>query len=84
MEISPLRGFLIVIITICFAWAVIYSKHNRILRLALKGILILVIAICFLIIIGEGVSPNPLAILGIAIVCLSIIPKPPEKGRDND
>ena len=54
---------------------------------SLRGILLIIIAFCFLMIITDGVSPNnsnPLAILGIAIVCLSMMPKPPEKGRDND
>ena len=77
------RGILLVIIAICFVWAVIYSKFYNNLRLVLKGILLVIIAICLLMIITEGVSPNPLAILGIAIVCLSLIPKTPEKGRDD-
>ena len=81
-----LRGILLVIIAICFFWALIYSKFNHNLRLVLKGILLVIIAICLLMIITGGVSPknsNPLAILGIAIVCFFLIPKPPEKGRDN-
>ena len=80
------RGILLVIIAICFVWAVIYSKFNNNLRLVLKGILLATIAICLLMIITGGVSPNnsnPLVILGIAIVCLSLMPKPPN-GRDND
>ena len=74
-----LRGILIVIITICFIWAVIYSKHNTLnfINPLLRGILLTTIAICLLIIITGGVSPNPLATLGIAIVCLSLIPKLP-------
>ena len=82
-----LRGILLVTIAICFFWALFYSKFNNKLRLVLKGILLVTIVICFLMIIMGGVSPNnsnPLAILGIAIVCLSMMPKPPEKGRDND
>ena len=73
------RGILLVIIAIGFFWALIHSKFNHNLRLVLKGILLATIAICLLMIITGGVSPNnsnPLAILGIAIVCLSLMPKP--------
>ena len=72
------RGILLVIIAIGFFWALIYSKFNHNLRLVLKGILVVIIAICLLMIIAGGISPNnsnPLVILGIAIVCLSLIPK---------
>ena len=82
-----LRGILLVITIICFLWALVYSKFNRKIRLALKGVILLTIAICLLIIITGGISPNnsnPLATLGIAIVCLSLMPKPVEKGRGND
>ena len=75
------RGILLVIIAIGFFWALIYSKFNHNLRLVLKGILIVIIAICLLMIITGGVSPdntNPLAILGIAIVCWTLMPKPPK------
>ena len=82
MNIFPIRGFIIVIIVICFIWALIYSKHIYALRLLLRGILIIIIAICLFMIITGGVSPNPLAILGTAIVGLSLIPKPEEKRRD--
>ena len=78
------RGILLVIIAIFFVWAVIYSKFNHNLRLLLKGILLIIIVICLLMIITDCVSPNQLAILGIAIVCLSFIPKSREKGRDDD
>ena len=81
-----LRGILFVIIAICFIWAVIYSKHSTLnfVNPLLRGILLVTIAVCLLVIITGGVSPNPLTILGIAIVCLSFIPKPLEKERDND
>ena len=75
------RGILLVIIAICFFWAMFYSKSNHNLRLVLKGILLVTIAICLLMIITGGVSPdnsNPLAILGIAIVFWSLMPKPPK------
>ena len=75
------RGILLVIIAICFFWAIFYSKSNHNLRLALKGILLATITICLLMIITGGVSPdnsNPLAILGIAIVCWTLMPKPPK------
>ena len=49
----------------------------------LRRVLILIIVICLLMIITSGVSPYPLAILGMAIICLSLMPKTP-KGRDND
>ena len=71
------RGILLVIIAICFFWAMFYSKSNHNLRLVLKGILLVTIAICLLMIITGGVSPNPLAALGIAVVCLSLMPKLP-------
>jgi len=80
-----LRGLLLVIIAICFIWALIYSKHKIVSMFIplLRGLLLVIIVICLLILITGGVSPNPLAILGIAIVCLSLIPKTPEKGRDD-
>ena len=81
------RGILIVIFAICFIWALIYSKFNNNLRFLIKGILLVTVAICILMIITGGVSPNnsnPLVILGIAIVCLSLMPKPPEEERDDD
>ena len=77
-----LRGILLVIIAICFFWAMFYSKSNHNLRLVLKGILLVTSAIGLLMIITGGVSPdnsNPLAILGIAIVCFSAIPTPPQE-----
>ena len=87
MDIPPLRGALFVLIAIGFIWAVFYSKYNQSLRLALKGTLLVIIAICLFMIIKGGVSPensNPLAVLGIAIVCFSVIPNPPENEGDND
>ena len=79
-----LRGILLVIIAICFIWAVIYSKQNTLsfVNPLLRGILLIIIAICLLMIIMGGVSPNPLAILGIAIVFLSLMPRTPEKDDD--
>jgi len=73
------RGILLVIIAIGFVWALIYSKHKNMSMYVplLRGTLLAIIAICLFMIITDGVSPNPLAVLGIAIVCLSLIPKPP-------
>ena len=41
----------------------------------LRGVLILSVAICLLIISSSGVSPLPLGIMGMAIVCLALMPK---------
>ena len=41
----------------------------------LRGVLILSVAICLLMISTSGIDPLPLAIMGIAIVCLSLMPK---------
>ncbi len=87
MDVPPLRGALFVFVAIAFIWAVFYSKYNQSLRLALKGTLLVIIAICLFMIIKGGVSPensNPLAVLGIAIVCFSVIPNPSENEGDND
>ena len=81
------RGITFVILTIGFFWALIYSKFNRTIRFALRGALLMVIITCIILISEGGISPNnsnPLAILGIAIICLSIVPKPPEEEGDND
>ena len=41
----------------------------------LRGVLILSVAICLLMISTSGVSPLPLGLMGIAIVCLALMPK---------
>ena len=72
----------IVFIVICFVWAMFYSTRKiRSLYVGslLKGILLVSIAICLYMIITGGVDPNLLVILGIAVVCFSIIPKPPQQ-----
>ena len=87
MDVPPLRGALFVFVAIAFIWAVFYSKYNENLRLVLKGTLLVIIAICLYLVIKGGVSPensNPLAVLGVAIVCFSVIPNPPENEGDND
>ena len=43
----------------------------------LKGILLVIISISLFLAITTD-SPYPLATLGIAIICFSIIPKPPK------
>ena len=45
----------------------------------LRGILVVIIAICFYMLITDGADPTLLVISGIAVVCFSIIPKPPEE-----
>ena len=44
----------------------------------LRGILVVIIAISLFMIFTSD-SPYPLATLGIAIICFSIIPKTPEE-----
>ena len=44
----------------------------------LRGILVVIIAISLFMMFTSD-SPYPLAILGIAIICFSIIPKPPKE-----
>ena len=41
----------------------------------LRGVLILSVAICLLMISAHGVHPLLLGIMGIAIVCLALMPK---------
>ena len=41
----------------------------------LRGVLILSVAICLLMISVYGVSPLLLGIMGIAVVCLALMPK---------
>ena len=41
----------------------------------LRGVLILSVAICLLMISSGGVHPLLLGIMGIAIVCLALMPK---------
>ena len=81
MSIPP-RGFIIVFIAIGFVWALFYSKHkigSLYISSLLKGIILISIVICLYMIITGGVDPNLLAILGIAIVCFTVIPKPPKE-----
>ena len=72
----------IVFIVIGFFWALFYSTHkigSLYIGSLLKGIILVSIAICLYMIITGGADPNLLVISGIAIVCFSIIPKPPEE-----
>ena len=72
----------IVFIIIGFLWALLYSKRkigSLYIGSLLKGIILVSIAICLYMIITGGVNPNLLAILGIAIVCFSVIPTPPQE-----
>ena len=41
----------------------------------LRGVLILSVVVCLLMISAHGVHPLPLAIMGMAIVCLALMPK---------
>jgi len=41
----------------------------------LRGVLIASVAICLLIISSSGISPLPLGIMGMAIICLALMPK---------
>ena len=71
-----------VFIVICYVWALLYSTTkigSLYVGSLLKGILLVGIAICFYMLITDGANPNLLAISGIAVVCFSIIPKPPEE-----
>ena len=72
----------IVFIIIGFFWALFYSAHkigSLYVGSLLKGIILVSIAICLYMIITGGADPNLLVILGIAVVCFSIIPKPPQE-----
>ena len=72
----------IVFIIIGFFWALFYSKRkigSLYVGSLLKGIILVSIAICLYMVIMGGADPNLLAILGIAIVCFSVIPKPPQE-----
>ena len=44
----------------------------------LRGILLVIIAISLFMMVTSD-SPYPFATLGIAIICFSIIPKPPQE-----
>jgi len=71
-----------VFIVICYVWALLYSTQkigSLYVGSLLKGILLVSIAICLYMIITGGADPNLLVILGIAVVCFSIIPKPPQE-----
>ena len=71
----------IVCIIIGFFWALFYSKRkigSLYVGSLLKGIILVSIAICLYMVITGGADPNLLAILGIAIVCWSLMPKPPK------
>ena len=72
----------IVFIVICFVWALFYSTHkigSLYVGSLLKGIILVSIAICLYMIIMGGADRNLLVIMGIAVVCFSIIPKPPQE-----
>ena len=71
-----------VFIVICYVWALLHSTQkigSLYVGSLLKGILLVGIAICFYMLITDGADPNLLAILGIAIVCFSVIPTPPQE-----
>jgi len=72
----------IVFIIIGFFWALFYSTRkigSLYVGSLLKGIILVSIAICLYMIITGGADPSLLVILGIAVVCFSIIPKPPQE-----
>ena len=72
----------IVFIVIGFFLALFYSTHkigSLYIGSLLKGIILVSIAICLYMIITGGADPNLLVILGIAVACFSIIPKPPQE-----
>ena len=82
IEASAFGTAVIVFIVICFVWALFYSTHkigSLYVGSLLKGIILVSIAICLYMIITGGADPNLLAILGIAIVCFSAIPTPPQE-----
>ena len=71
-----------VFIVICYVWALLYSTKkigSLYVGSLLKGILIVSIAICFYMLIADGANPMLLVISGVAVVGLSIIPKPPDE-----
>jgi hypothetical protein len=71
-----------VFIVICFVWTLLYSTHkigSLYVGSLLKGILLVGIAICLYIMFTDGANPTLLVISGIAVVCCSIIPKPPKE-----
>ena len=82
IDVTTFGTAVIVFIVIGFFWALFYSTHkigSLYIGSLLKGIILVSIAICLYMIITGGADPNLLVILGIAIVCFSIIPKPPEE-----
>ena len=82
IDVTTFGTALIVFIVIGFFWALFYSTHkigSLYIGSLLKGIILVSIAICLYMIITGGADPNLLVISGIAIVCFSIIPKPPEE-----
>ena len=71
-----------VFIVICYFWALLHSSKkigSLYVGSLLKGILLVGISICLYMIIMGGADRNLLVIMGIAVVCFSIIPKPPEE-----
>jgi len=82
IDVTTFGTAVIVFIVIGFFWALFYSTHkigSLYIGSLLKGIILVSIAICLYMIITGGADPNLLVILGIAIVCFSIIPKPPQE-----
>ena len=76
------RTAIFVFIVICYFWALLYSTKkigSLYVGSLLKGIILVSIAICLYMVIMGGADPNLLAILGIAIVCFSAIPTPPQE-----
>ena len=82
IDVTTFGTAVIVFIVIGFFWALFYSTHkigSLYIGSLLKRIILVSIAICLYMIITGGADPNLLVILGIAVVCFSIIPKPPEE-----
>ncbi len=71
-----------VFVVICYFWALLHSAKkigSLYVGSLLKGIILVSIAICLYMIIMGGADRNLLVIMGIAVVCFSIIPKPPQE-----
>ncbi|MBT4375066.1 MAG: hypothetical protein HOG74_00560 [Nitrospina sp.] len=71
-----------VFVVICYIWALLHNAKkigSLYVGSLLKGILIVSIAICFYMLIADGANPMLLVISGVAVVGLSIIPKPPDE-----
>ena len=81
IDVTTFGTAVIVFIVIGFFW-LCFTAHkigSLYVGSLLKGIILVSIAICLYMIITGGADPNLLVILGIAVVCFSIIPKPPQE-----